>query len=68
MLRISPALPVAPSILHSRQTRVLLAIQEMRRQGRKATSLKSHRKSEDDCSSTLSCRHSLNDIEFTKRK
>jgi hypothetical protein len=67
MLRISPAIPVAPSILHTRQTKILMAIQEIKRQGRKAVSLKCSRRIEDDCSSTISCRHSMNDL-FTKQK
>jgi hypothetical protein len=67
-MRVSPALPVTPSILHTRQTRVLLAIQEMKRQGRKASSLKCHRKIEDQCSSTIESRHSLNDAVFIKQK
>ena len=34
------ALPVAPSLLHDRQTKILLAIQEMKRTGRRAVSLR----------------------------
>jgi hypothetical protein len=73
MMRISPAIPVAPSILHSRQTRILLAIQEMKRQGRKAVSLKCSRRTceadqEDDCSSTISGRHSMSDVIFRINK
>jgi hypothetical protein len=62
MLRISPAIPVAPSILHSRQTKVLMAIQEIKRQGRKAISLKSHKKMENECKTLIDCRHSMSDV------
>ncbi len=60
MLITCPALPVAPSVLHTRQTRILLAIQEMKRQGRRAISLKSHTvKKYKDISSELGERHSI---------
>jgi hypothetical protein len=60
MLITCPALPVAPSILHSRQTRILLAIQEMKRQGRRAISLRSHTtKKYKEISTTLGERHSM---------
>ena len=62
MFRISPAIPVAPSILHTRQTRILMAIQEIKRQGRRAVSLKCNRRIEDDCNSSISARHSMNDV------
>jgi hypothetical protein len=68
MLRVSPALPVAPSILHVRQTQILMAIQEIKRKGRKAVSLKCTRKIDDQCSSSIDGRHSLNDVAFIKKK
>jgi hypothetical protein len=60
MLFTCPALPVAPSILHSRQTRILLAIQEMKRQGRRAISLRSHNtKKYKEITADLGERHSI---------
>jgi hypothetical protein len=68
MPRISSAIPVAPSILHTRQTKILLAIQEIKRQGRKAVSLKNYRHIENDYSSAINTSYSTNDIDIINDK
>ena len=56
-----------PNLVEGQQ-KITKVVQEMKRQGRKAVSLKYHRQAEDDCGSNISCRHSMSDASIIKHK